>query len=1079
MKRLLVLLPLALIAILSLAQTETEEQTIKEGPIRVLFLGHEREIHNSNKYFPILSKALGRDAIYFDYTTSVEEALGDYSYLKQFDCLLLYANHDEIEPHQFANLLNFVEEGGGFVPVHSASFCFRNEPEFIKLVGGQFQHHQGKEFSPSIIKPDHPAMKGLKTFRAWDETYVHTKHGSDRDILMTRKPEGDDNISSPEPWTWTRTQGKGRVFYTASGHDDRVWNKPEFHQLLKSGILWAVGEERQSSYLHFLKDREPLVYEKRDNIPNYEKRPEPLMYQLPLSPEESLNHTQVPVGWKLELFASEPQIVNPISLAWDERGRLWVAETVDYPNEIREDRVGDDKIKILEDTNGDGRCDKVTVFADGLNIPTALTFANGGLYVHHAAETLFLKDTNGDDKADVREVILTGWGTGDTHAGPSNLRYGFDNQLYGTVGYSAFSHDGQKFGMGVYRFKKDGSNLEFLHQFNNNTWGLGFNNAGDVFGSTANNNPSFFGGIPATILPGGRGLSANIIASSTRIHPITPNIRQVDVFNGYTAAAGHAFANSSNFPASWQGKTAFVCAPTGNLLGKFQTSQNGASYHSKNDFALIASADEWFSPVAAEIGPDGNLWIADWYNFIIQHNPTPNSGRGGYDAKNGKGNAHINPNRDRQHGRIYRLVWDKASTSTISSLQNASGEELVAALENNNQFWRLTSQRLLVDQKHTSAANALKALVSKANIASIHALWTLHGLDLLDNDTHRSALLSSNPALRRNAVRALSLDVNGSSLLFQSGVINDPDLTTRLAAFVAIAQFPSSDALKNAIASLGNNEQNLSDRLLKEALKAAGQKHEVPVLTDVKYVPKDHNLLENVTWKPVTYTGQGARHTQSGGVLKIQSNRPTDTSWQTQAKVKKDTRYRLSAEIKTEKISGSGLGALLNIHELQNPRVATKALQKNNNWTTVSTDFDSSSREQLSINALYGGWGQSTGTAHYRNLRLSELIPSPVESVKNQLKAGDALRGKDLFLNHEVAACSRCHIVDGKGGIVGPALDQIAKRKDADYLRKALLEPNADIAEGYPLPQSPMPPMGLILKPQEIEDILAYLQTLK
>ncbi|MDA8876141.1 ThuA domain-containing protein, partial [Akkermansiaceae bacterium] len=471
MKHLLLLLPLALIAFLSLAQTTPENQAKKEGPIRILFLGHDREVHNSNEYYPIISKALGRDGIYFDYTTSVEKALGDISYLSQFDGILLYANHDTIEPHQYSNLVKFVEDGGGFIPIHSASFCFRNEPGFVKLVGAQFKHHKGKEFTPTITKPNHPAMKGLESFHAWDETYVHSMHGSDRNILMVRKPEGDDNITEPEPWTWTRTQGQGRVFYTASGHDQRVWNQPNFHQLLKSGILWAIGDERKASYQSFLSSRPPLTYETRDNIPNYEKRPKPLQYQHPLTPADSLKYTQVRVGWKLQLFAAEPQIVNPISLAWDEKGRLWAAETVDYPNEIKAERVGNDKIKILEDTDGDGRCDKVTVFADGLNIPTSLTFANGGIYVHHAAETLFLKDTDGDDKADIREVVVSGWGTGDTHAGPSNLRYGLDNQLWGTVGYSAYNNDGNKFGMGIYRFEKDGSNLEFLHQFNNNTWG--------------------------------------------------------------------------------------------------------------------------------------------------------------------------------------------------------------------------------------------------------------------------------------------------------------------------------------------------------------------------------------------------------------------------------------------------------------------------------------------------------------------------------------------------------------------------------------------------------------------------------
>ena len=126
-------------------------------------------------------------------------------------------------------------------------------------------------------------------------------------------------------------------------------------------------------------------------------------------------------------------------MAWDHRGRLWIAETTDYPNDMQPTGKGRDRIKICEDTDGDGRADKFTVFADKLSIPTSLAFANGGVVVHQAPDTLFLKDTDGDDKADVRKVLFTGWGTGDTHAGPSNLRYGFDNWLYGIVGYSGFS----------------------------------------------------------------------------------------------------------------------------------------------------------------------------------------------------------------------------------------------------------------------------------------------------------------------------------------------------------------------------------------------------------------------------------------------------------------------------------------------------------------------------------------------------------------------------------------------------------------------------------------------------------------
>ena len=638
MKRLLTLL---LFFVMNLILSASQD-----GPIRVLFLGQkDNELHNSDEYFPILSSALGRDAIYFDYITDVEEALGNHEYLNMFDVLLLYANHDTIEPHQWRNLKNFVEQGGGFVPIHSASWSFRNEPGFAKLVGASFKSHQSGVFTAKIKKGNHPALKDFQPFEAWDETYFHDKHNrKKRKVLMVRDAMEGDPHTKPEPWTWVRTQGKGRVFYTASGHDERVWSHSSFHQLIKGGILWAAGKTTLKNYNIFLSNRASLEYEKRSSIPNYEKRPEPLPYQLPLSPEESMKYTQAPVGFSLELFASEPDVINPIYMQWDHKGRLWIAESIDYPNEIITSRKGNDRIKILEDTDGDGKSDKTTIFIDGLNIPTSFTFASGGVIVAHAPDMLFIKDTDGDDKADETRILFTGFGLQDTHAGPSNLRYGFDNWIYGTVGYSGFmgtvGGKEHNFKMGVFRFRSDGSDIEFLHQFNNNTWGLGFNESGDVFGSTANFNPSFFGGLPIFekstkerirddgFVRGARAReSAKMIADSPRFYPITENIRQVDAFGKYTAGCGHAFATSSGFPEAWRNKRAFICGPTGHLLGMYDIRPKGSGYEAINAFSFLASADEWFSPVVAEIGP-GNGSLCEKYldlsNKVVLFEPSNN-----------------------------------------------------------------------------------------------------------------------------------------------------------------------------------------------------------------------------------------------------------------------------------------------------------------------------------------------------------------------------------------------------------------------------------------------------------------------
>ena len=991
-----------------------------DGPIRVLFLGHESEHHNSNLYYPMLSRALGRNAIYFDYVTSVEEALGDADYLGKFDALLLYANHGRIEPHQWKNLKEYVEGGGGFVPVHCASWCFGNEPGFDKLVGGRFKSHQGAEFAAKIVKPNHPAMKDVKEFTAWDETYFHNNHNTEnRTVLMVREAMPGDPHTKPEPWTWVRTQGKGRVFYTASGHDQRVWSHSDFHQLIKSGILWSVGDKARKRYDNFIAKRTPLKYEKRGNIPNYERRPEPLQYQLPLSPEDSMKYTQVPVGFRMELFAAEPDVINPIYMAWDERGRLWVVETVDYPNEFKDGRKGNDRIKICEDTDGDGKADKFTVFAEGFNIPTSMTFARGGIILAHAPEFYFLKDTDGDDKADVREVLFTGWGVGDTHAGPSNLRYGFDNWIYGTVGYARFtgSLGGKQhnFGMGVFRFKPDASDIEFLHQFNNNTWGLGFNAAGDVFGSTANNNPTFFGGIPATVFGENRQMSAKMIADSRSFHPITPNIRQVDAFNAYTAGCGHAFATSAAFPKKYRDRAAFICGPTGNLLGSYYITQKGAGYSAKNGFSFVASADEWFSPIVAEVGPDGHLWIADWYNFIIQHNPTPSIGRGGYAARNGRGNAHINPNRDRQHGRIYRVVWEGAQKSKITSLANASPLQLVEALDNDNLFWRQTAQRLIVNDRMFDKVEALQNRVLLPGVGAIHALWALKGLDKINENTIKSALKNKDAAVRRNAVRALENKKTDEELLYNSSTLTDKDLLVRLSAIVKLAQFNETLVHKRAAGILSEDKINNKDEWLKLALKAAGAEK-----ANIIGYEKGPNLLQNTSfeshndqlptnWKIRTYSGNGTDvkhsiekrniHIKTGKAsLKIQSESGHDTSLFTTVKLNSGSTYAMSAWIKTQGVKG-GHGALLNIHELQH-NGKSSAVKGDNDWKKVELVFESNQSGSFTLNCLFGGWGKAKGTAWFDDISLNEVKPILDNNIQKNDKTEIAAKVKNIYKNN-------------------------------------------------------------------------------
>jgi type 1 glutamine amidotransferase len=212
------------------------------GKLRVLFLGHNSPHHNSNLYSPILKEALAPQRIDLDYATTVDALNAEN--LKQYDAVLLYANHPRITPEQLAALSDFVESGHGFVPVHCASACFGHSQDFVKLVGGRFKSHKSGVFKASVVNPSHPVMVGFAEFEAWDETYVHADHNPEARTILMERVEGEVR----EPWTWVREQGKGRVFYTASGHDERTWKEASFQKLLFNGIVWAVGDNRRMEW---------------------------------------------------------------------------------------------------------------------------------------------------------------------------------------------------------------------------------------------------------------------------------------------------------------------------------------------------------------------------------------------------------------------------------------------------------------------------------------------------------------------------------------------------------------------------------------------------------------------------------------------------------------------------------------------------------------------------------------------------------------------------------------------------------------------------------------------------------------
>ncbi|MCX8229772.1 MAG: ThuA domain-containing protein [Planctomycetota bacterium] len=1044
--------------------------------------------------------------------------------LRSFDCVLMYANQPQHEkvPEDFFNALSgFVKDGGGFVALHCTSGCFMQSQKWLEFVGARFVSHGAEIFQQTLIEPNHPILRGWENFESWDETYVQSHFDGDRTVLALR---------DEEPWMWVRNEGQGRVFYCASGHDERTWREPAFLDLLTRAVDWASGETAAAKRAAL--KLPAFDYEERDFVPNYEDRSPRMKYQLPSTPTQAKAHFQPPAGMTVELFAAEPMVINPIAMDWDLRGRCWVIETPNYPNQVLENS-GSDRISILEDTDGDGQADKKTIFAEGLNLPTGLLKVEGGLIVAMAPNLLLFLDKNEDDKVDQIQSLASGFGRFDTHAGPSNLVFGPDNAIWGAVGYSAFTRaDGSKFGSGLWKWDSSQEEPEFLAQFTNNTWGLGIRADGEVFGSTANGAPSFFMGANKLDLaksnPNHAGAAP--VHDSAWVFPSLAEIRQGDWLGQYTSAAGHAFATGSMLPESWLNRSAFICSPTAHTVGRFDTYPVDSGWKTRNAVNLCASTDEWFCPVQATVGPDGAIWIADFSQFIILHNLPGDPERGLPKIEYGDGSAHLNPMRDKEHGRIWRLVSKHSKPERPPFLKSSSSEKIISHLGHPNQFWRTSARRLIASKSMNEVSDSLfNALRMGTPLAVTEALRTFDAMGgvpaSLQAEVFSFALQSSSPEILIAGLQALPKSSFGAEALLSSRLLEHPLPQVRRHALLAASRLPPSPAVGVSLVGRAVVEPP-GDEWITVALQAAVASHgdsflraAAPLLESNENGPVE-NLFPNPGferpdsadsrtpegWEVRVYGGEAdhgwsATGGRSGSrALKISSQSGADTSWCADISVKANSRYRMSGWVKTEGISHQGAthGALMNIHPTHE---ATTSVVDDSDWTQVTLEFDTGNDQtQISVNCLYGGWGKSTGSAYWDDVVLQRLgsvngLAALVEVAKQHSQAfvgekekelteeaahpGDPARGREVFFQNTVLSCNRCHALEGQGGGIGPSLDGVGSRLTKDGLLQSIVDPNAVMAESWPASVSAMPALRSFMTKQELADLVSFLTDLK
>ncbi len=538
------------------------------------------------------------------------------------------------------------------------------------------------------------------------------------------------------------------------------------------------------------------------------------------SPQEALKTFQLPEGFKIELVASEPMISDPVAMELDENGNLYVIELHGYPL----DTAGSGKIKLLTDTNGDGMPDKSVVFADHLKLPTGILRWKKGFLVVDVPDILYLEDSDGDGKADIKKVMLTGVALTNPQHIANTPVYGLDNWIYlahmGSITPKVsmmFSDSGHivryadnaaapqlprnangrniRFKPGSYQLEMCSGQTQYGHTFDN--WGHHFcvENADHIFyeaiaAKYLQRNPDLLIADASDYIPDH--------GDASKVYPITtnPENQLLTDLGVITSACGITYYNGGLFPGSFD-QVSFTCEPQSNLIHADRITDKGASFNASRVYEekeFFASTDAWCRPVQMYIGPDGALYLIDYYRQIIEHpewlsDSVINSGA----LYNGS-----------DKGRIYRITptnTEKMNWCSRLKLNDETTAELVQHLTSNNIWWRRNAQRLLMERNEAQTIPLLQKLLDTTTSATtaVHALWLMEGFSAINFAALQKALKNPAAGVRENALQIAELHVKEFPQLEKDlpAMKNDADAKVRFQLLCTLGNI-NNDASETA-----------------------------------------------------------------------------------------------------------------------------------------------------------------------------------------------------------------------------------------------------------------------------------------
>jgi putative membrane-bound dehydrogenase-like protein len=593
----------------------------------------------------------------------------------------------------------------------------------------------------------------------------------------------------------------------------------------------------------------------------YQPSPGPIYRNGAVPPSEALSTFELEPGFQIELLASEPLVSSPVDMEIDETGRLYVVEMPGYPL----DKTGTGRIVVLSDGDGDGTMDKRVVFADNLTLPNGILRWKKGIIITDAPDVLYLADSDGDGKADIREVLLTGFSLSNPHVNVNNPVYGLDNWIYlSHLGHIGTRKYGTEFGDTGSEIRFPGAkeanilpknaannNVRFKpqsHQLEMASSRSQFGHTFDRWGNhllTHNQKHIYHEVIAARYLQRNPGLvvanatqSVSDHGDATEVYQITTNPdRQLFTPVGVTTSTSGITAYAGGlFPPPYDKNFVFVAESVSNLVHADVLTPNGASFtaaRSAKDREFLASKDSWSRPVNMYVGPDGALYVLDYYRRIIEHpewmSDEAVEAGGLYDGQD--------------MGRIYRVTpkgTGKPEWTKGLSLGKATSKELVTMLHHKNQWWRINAQRLLVDRIDKAIILDLEKLVSEAAEPEgrLHALWTLEGMQALSLPSIIRGLNDPEPNVRANAIKLAELHLKEHPSLERHLLMlgKDSDSKVRLQLICTLGFLSSSEAAAVRQQLLF---QDLQDEWVQIAALSADASQTMPLLKEVlvRYVP--------------------------------------------------------------------------------------------------------------------------------------------------------------------------------------------------------------------------------------------------